>query len=75
MHAAPAPAPANSLLQMQSSPAQWGSPLSFFFLGGLLVLVILLILILILWKFVKPADVLKLVTREKMRLGSKTDES
>lgn len=38
-------------------------------------LVILLILILILWKFVKPADVLKLVTRENMRLGSKTDES
>jgi hypothetical protein len=46
----------------------------FFFLGGLFVLVLLVILILVLWKFVKPVEVMKLLGRSKKWQGSKTDE-
>jgi len=73
MHAVTPPAP--SALQMQSSSALvHSSALFFFFLGGLFVLVLLVILILVLWKFVKPVEVMKLLGRSKKWQGSKTDE-
>ncbi|XP_062164579.1 cold-responsive protein kinase 1-like isoform X1 [Alnus glutinosa] len=57
--------PAPSALQMQSSSALLHSSALFFFLGGLFVLVLLVILILVLWKFVKPVEVMKLLGRSK----------
>ncbi|XP_062164580.1 putative serine/threonine-protein kinase isoform X2 [Alnus glutinosa] len=50
---------------MQSSSALLHSSALFFFLGGLFVLVLLVILILVLWKFVKPVEVMKLLGRSK----------
>lgn len=66
--------PASSALQMQSSSTQLLSSALFFFLGGLFVLVVLVILILVLWKFVKPVEVMKLLGRSKKWKGRKTDE-
>lgn len=56
-----------SKLNIQSSNSQKLSPSMLFFLVGIVVLVILLILSLVLCKFMKPAELKKLVARRKKR--------
>ncbi|KAF5742920.1 hypothetical protein HS088_TW09G00982 [Tripterygium wilfordii] len=65
------PAPTN--LQMRSSPSPYSSGL-YFFLGGLVILVILLVLIIVFLKFVKPADVMKLLSRSKKEKGKESTD-
>lgn len=56
-----------SKINIQSSNSQKLSPSMLFFLVGIVVLVILLILSLVLCKFMKPAELKKLVARRKKR--------
>lgn len=52
-----------------NSPSSTHAPALFFFLGGLIVLVTLVIILVILWKIIKPLELMKMAAKNKRPPG------